>query len=106
MIDSATVHLPLEMLDALGDGVLGIGGAIVFTREALLARGWKRGLIKQMLGAPHVVLDHPMSAAPPKDAWFLSWVWAMEADPVVAEVIVGVLAVRARRERRLQRRRG
>jgi len=42
-----------------------------------------------------------MSAAPPKDAWFLSWVWAMEEDPVVAEVIVGVLAVRARRERRL-----
>jgi len=104
-IDSATVHLPLEMLDALDDAVE-IGGAIVFTREALLARGWKRGLIKQMLGAPHVVLDHPMSAAPPKDAWFLSWVWAMEADPVVAEVIVGVLAVRARRERRLQRRRG
>jgi len=105
-IDSATVHLPLEMLDALGDDAVEIGGAIVFTREALLARGWKRGLIKQMLGAPHVVLDHPMSAAPLKDAWFLSWVWAMEEDPVVAEVIVGVLAVRARRERRLQRRRG
>jgi len=105
-INSATVHLPPEMFDALGDGVLEIDGAIVATKETLLARGWKRGLIKQMLGAPHVVLDHPMSAAPPRDAWFLSWVWAMEADPVVAEVIVGVLAVRARRARRLQRRRG
>ncbi len=104
-INSATVHLSPETFDALGDGVLGIDGGIVATKEALLARGWKRGLIKQALGAPHVVLVHPTSAAPPKDAWFLSWVWAMEADPVVAEVIVGVLAVRARRERRLQRRR-
>lgn len=104
-INSATVHLSPETFDALGDGVLGIDGGIVATKEALLARGWKRGLVKQVLGAPHVVLVHPTSAAPPKDAWFLSWVWAMEADPVVAEVIVGVLAVRARRERRLQRRR-
>lgn len=46
-IDSATVHLPLEMLDALGDDAVEIGGAIVFTREALLARGWKRAYIAQ-----------------------------------------------------------
>jgi len=105
-INSATVHLPLEMLDALGEDALEIDGAIVFTREALLARGWTRSLIKQALGAPHVVLDRPMSPAPPKDAWFSSWVWGLEEDPVVAEVIVGVRAVRARRQRRLARRAG